>query len=150
MWSGDAPLERELLVMSLRDPEVRKLRAEFEEMGLEILTSLITLVIPRTRIAHARAAATVVQIASLEVAVERADLRPRFGARVSDKEIKAALADMVFRYLFTDGAKAGPPAPPVRSTPAPSTRTARRGRPARAAPDSSDGSGKKRGRIPRR
>ena len=100
----DAPLERELIKMSLRDPEVQKMRADFEAMGLEILTTLIEQVVPG-RVPDARAAALVVQIASIEIAAERAELRPQTGKRPSDAAVKAALREMVHAYLFTDSEK---------------------------------------------
>jgi AcrR family transcriptional regulator len=96
----DAPLERELIKMSLRDPEVQKMRADFEAMGLELLTVLINAVAPG-RVPDARAAALVIQIAAIEIASERAELRPRSGARQSDAAVKTALRDMVHSYLFS-------------------------------------------------
>jgi AcrR family transcriptional regulator len=95
----DAPLERELIKMSLRDPEVQRMRADFEAMGLDILTGLIETVVPG-RVADARAAALVVQIAAIEVAAERAELRPRTGIRPTDEAVKLALREMVHSYLF--------------------------------------------------
>jgi AcrR family transcriptional regulator len=100
----DAPLERELIKMSLRDPEVQKMRADFEAMGLEILTTLIDQVVPG-RVPDARAAALVIQIASIEIAAERAELRPQTGKRPSDAAVKAALREMVHAYLFSDSEK---------------------------------------------
>jgi AcrR family transcriptional regulator len=97
----DAPLERELIKMSLRDPEVQKMRADFEAMGLELLTALITEVVPG-RVPDARAAALVIQIAAIEVAAERAELRPRSGVRQNDAAVKTALRDMVHSYLFSE------------------------------------------------
>jgi AcrR family transcriptional regulator len=102
----DAPLERELIMMSLRDPEVQKMRADFEAMGLELLTALINEVVPG-QVPDARAAALVIQIAAIEVAAERAELRPRSGVRQNDAAVKAALRDMVHSYLFS--------APPKRT-----------------------------------
>jgi AcrR family transcriptional regulator len=106
----DAPLERELIKMSLRDPEVQKMRAEFEAMGLELLTALIEQVAPG-RVPDARAAALVIQIASIEVAAERAELRPSAGVRPGDAQVKAALRDMVHRYLFSEPGESRPRAP---------------------------------------
>jgi AcrR family transcriptional regulator len=97
----DAPLERELIKMSLRDPEVQKMRADFEAMGLEILTTLIEQVCPG-RVPDSRAAALVIQIASIEIAAERAELRPQTGKRPSDAAVKAALREMVHAYLFSE------------------------------------------------
>ncbi len=110
----DAPLERELINMSLRDPEVQKMRAEFEAMGLDMLTALIEAVVPG-RVPDARAAALVIQIACIEVAAERADLRPRAGARPPDAAVKSALREMLHRYLFAEPVRrVGRPARPAR------------------------------------
>jgi AcrR family transcriptional regulator len=95
----DAPLERELINMSLRDPEVQRMRADFEAMGLNILTGLIETVVPG-RVPDARAAALVVQIAAIEIAAERAELRPSTGKRPDDAAVKLALREMVHSYLF--------------------------------------------------
>jgi AcrR family transcriptional regulator len=95
-----APLERVYLSMSLQDPDVRRLRGEFEAKALDSLTALVAAVIPRRVAPDARAAALVIQVAALEVAGERAGLRPRSGPRVADRAVKAALGDMLHRYLF--------------------------------------------------
>jgi AcrR family transcriptional regulator len=102
-----AALERELIKMSLRDREVERMRAEFEGMGLNLLTALIETVVDPERYDDARAAALVVQTAGLEVAAERAGLRPRLGTSPSDAAVKRALREMIYRYLFA------PPAPPA-------------------------------------
>jgi AcrR family transcriptional regulator len=96
----DAELERVYIAMSLRDPEVEQLRAEFEEMGVEALATLIEGVIPREVAPNPRATALVIQIAAIEVASERAGLRPRAGAPVPDDDVKLALREMIHRYLF--------------------------------------------------
>jgi AcrR family transcriptional regulator len=98
----DAALERVYLAMSLADAGVARLRADFEARALELLTALIETVVPRTRVPNARAAAVVVQVSCLEVAAERAGLRPRIGEAVSDADAKRALATMCHRYLFCD------------------------------------------------
>lgn len=107
---SDAPLERELMAMSLRDREAERLRAEFESAGLDSLTALIELVVPKERVADARAAAIVVQTATLEVAAERAGLRPRLGATASDAAVRSALGDMLQRYLFAPPTATATPA----------------------------------------
>jgi len=113
----DAELERVYLVMSLRDPEVERLRAEFEALGVETLAALIRDLVPPKIAGNARAAATVVSIAAIEVACERAGLRPRVGPAVPDADVKLALREMIYRYLFAPTAS---PAParrrPVRSS----------------------------------
>lgn len=98
----DAELERVYLAMSFTDPEVLKLRAAFEARAQESLALLIGAVVPRSVAPNARAAAVVVQVAALEVAAERAGLRPRIGQGESDAEVKLALREMLCRYLFPD------------------------------------------------
>jgi AcrR family transcriptional regulator len=122
----DAPLERELIKMSLRDPEVQRMRADFEGMGLDLLTALIEAVVPG-RVSDARASALVIQIAAIEVAAERADLRPRAGARPADAPVKTALRDMVHAYLFpVSGRGRRAPAAPRRGGRGPAARGPRR------------------------
>jgi AcrR family transcriptional regulator len=97
---NDAPLHRVVASMSLRDPAVAKLRAEFEATGGSTLATLIASVIPRSVVPNPEAAALVLQIAALEVAGERAGLRPGTGSRVQDDDVRRALGDLVERYLF--------------------------------------------------
>jgi AcrR family transcriptional regulator len=96
----DAELERVYLAMSLRDPEVERLRAEFEALGVASLAQLIRDIVPRAVAPNPRATATVVSIAAIEVACERAGLRPRTGPQVPDADVKAALREMIYGYLF--------------------------------------------------
>jgi AcrR family transcriptional regulator len=112
----DAELERVYLAMSLRDSEVEKLRAEFEAAGREAVAQLIRDVIPRAVVPSPRAAALVVSIAGIEVACERAGLRPRVGPVAADAEVRRALGDMLERYLFP-AAPAAPPSPPPGGPP---------------------------------
>ena len=58
------------------------------------------------------AAARVIGITSVELAADRAGLRPRAGAAGgSDAAIKAALREMLYRYLFPgEAVTAAPPA----------------------------------------
>ncbi|HZS36170.1 MAG TPA: TetR/AcrR family transcriptional regulator [Polyangia bacterium] len=113
----DAELERVYLAQSLRDPEVEQLRAEFEEMGLDTLEALVDAVIPKEVAPNPRATALVIQIAAIEVASERAGLRPRSGPPLSDEDVKLALREMIHRYLFggvTEWKKLGKPKIPRR------------------------------------
>jgi AcrR family transcriptional regulator len=98
----DAELDRVYLAMSLADPAVEKLRVEWERSGLEAVTALITALVPRSVVPHPRAAAVVVQVAAMEVAAERAGLRPRLDGALPDAEVKAALREMIARYLFPE------------------------------------------------
>jgi hypothetical protein len=88
------------LAASLVDDEVAAVRAAAEAEDRAILARLIGALAPKECIPRAEAAALVVQIASLEVAAERAGLRPRSGPRVPDQDVKRALGDMLHRYLF--------------------------------------------------
>jgi hypothetical protein len=105
----DAELERVYLSMSYSDPEVRQLRAQYEDEGCQALTKLIELIVPREVIPDAAAAARVIGITAVEIAADRAGLRPRVSAGGSDASIKAALREMLYRYLFSETA-----APPAR------------------------------------
>jgi AcrR family transcriptional regulator len=115
-FQRDAALDRVLMQMSLRDPEVERLRAEFEEIGLTTLTRLIEQIAPRKRVPNARAAAIVIQVAALEIAGERAGLRPRLGPSVKDAEVKAALGDMLYRYVLGDEPCSAPSADKTAAT----------------------------------
>ena len=97
----DAELERVYLAMSLGDPDVAALRTEYEKSGLDALTQLIEAVAPREAAPHPRAAALVIQLAAMEVASERAGLRPRLDPRLPTAEVKAALREMLYRFLFS-------------------------------------------------
>lgn len=88
------------LALSMRDPEVERMRAEFDRRGRDALATLIDHVVPRARIADPLAAAEVIQIAAREVAVAT------FGARGAPAQperagaLRSALADMLYRYVF--------------------------------------------------
>lgn len=97
----DAELARVYLGMSLRDPDVEALRTEYERRGLDALTELVRAVVPPEAAPDPRAAALVVQLAVMEVASERAALRPALDPRVPDGEVKAALREMLYRFLFS-------------------------------------------------
>jgi AcrR family transcriptional regulator len=109
----DAELERVYLAMSLHDPEVEKLRIEWERSGLEALTTLIEAAVPRSVVPNPRAAAVVVQVAVLEAASERAGLRPTLDESIPDEDVKSALREMLHRYLFPE---VNEPVRPERST----------------------------------
>lgn len=96
----DAELERVYLSMSFSDPDVRQLRAEYEAMGCAALARLIELIVPRAVVPDPAAAARVIGIACVEVAADRAGLRPRSGQGGNDAAIKLALREMIYRYLF--------------------------------------------------
>jgi AcrR family transcriptional regulator len=105
----DAELERVYLAMSYSDPDVRKLRADYEARGCEALAKLIAIIVPREVVPDPAAAARVIGITAVEVAADRAGLRPHAGHSGSDAAIKHALREMLYRYLFNE-----PAAPPER------------------------------------
>ncbi|MGZ3406270.1 MAG: hypothetical protein ACXVAN_07480, partial [Polyangia bacterium] len=108
----DAELERVYLSMSYSDPDVRRLRAQYEDEGCQALTKLLEIVVPREVIPDAAAAARVIGITAIEIAGDRAGLRPRVGSGGgSDAAIKTALREMLFRFLFPGEVSA--PAPPA-------------------------------------
>jgi AcrR family transcriptional regulator len=96
----DADLERVYLAMSYSDPEVRSLRAEYESLGCQALAKLIEVICPREVIPDPVAAARVIGITAVEIAADRAGLRPRTGNAGSDRAVQAALREMLYRYLF--------------------------------------------------
>lgn len=99
----DPALSRVYLAMSLTDASVGELRARFEADERATLARLIEAAIPREVIADPEAAALVIQVAAVEVAADRAGLRPSRGRRVSDRAVKEALREMILRFLFPDG-----------------------------------------------
>ncbi|MCU1279531.1 MAG: transcriptional regulator, TetR family [bacterium] len=111
----DAELERVYLSMSYSDPDVRRLRAQYEDEGCQALTRLLEIIVPREVIPDAAAAARVIGITAVEIAADRAGLRPRVGTGGgSDAAIKAALREMLVRFLFPDALSAAPAAPRER------------------------------------
>jgi hypothetical protein len=103
--------------MSFSDPEVRQLRADYEAQGILALARLIDLVVAPGVVADSLAAARVIGIAAVEVAADRAGLRPRTGDDSSDEAVKTALREMTCRYLFPTSA------PPAAARPATAKRT---------------------------
>jgi len=96
----EAPFERVLLIMSLRDAEVMAIRARADALGLEVLTRVIDQIIPRSVVPNPRAAALVIHAAALEIAAERAGLSTGRGLGLSDAEVREALREMIHRYLY--------------------------------------------------
>jgi len=93
-------LQRELLGVALRDPEVSRIRQSFDERGRQALAALIEQVAPPDRIPDAVAAAEVIQIAAQEAALATTG---QLGIRKPQAEAKAlrrALSDMIYRYVF--------------------------------------------------
>ena len=98
----DAHISRVYVAMSLSDPRIAAMRAHGEAEDRAALAKLIGAIVPTTRVPDALAAAVVVQVAALEVAAERANLRPREGRRPSDAAVRLALREMIHRFLFGD------------------------------------------------
>jgi AcrR family transcriptional regulator len=96
----DAPFERVLFAMSLRDPEVMAIRARADALGLEMVTRMIDQIIPREVVPNPRAAALVIHAAALEIAAERAGLSTGRGLGLTDAEVREALGEMIHRYLY--------------------------------------------------
>jgi AcrR family transcriptional regulator len=100
----DAPLERVYLALSYTDPDVMRLRAEYEGLGCTALARLLEQIATREAVPDALAAARVISIAAVEIAADRAGLRPRLATGAGDAAVKTALRDMLYRYIFPGGA----------------------------------------------
>jgi AcrR family transcriptional regulator len=100
----DARIHKVFMSTSMSDPEVAELRAEFEAEERAELSRLIAAIVPRSVVPNPDAAAVVFEVAALEVAVDRSGMRPKKGKSVDDREVKRALGDMFFRYLFASDA----------------------------------------------
>ncbi len=85
--------------MSLRDVEVLRIREEFEEKGRRAIELLLEQVAPAERIDDARAAAEVIHIAAQEVALVALGCRG-VKPHADAARLRAALADMLYRYVF--------------------------------------------------
>lgn len=101
----DVGLARVYLTMSLTDPEVAALRAAQEAEERNTFGHLIAALVPRATVPNPEAAALLLQMFALELACERAGLRPRSGAPISDADMKLAACDVIHRYLFPETAK---------------------------------------------
>jgi len=92
-------LGRVYQALSLTDPDVARIRADYESRALDSLTIIIQQLVPRSSIADPRAAALVIQLAAVEIGAHQGDLRPRIST-VTDAAALRALVDMLHRYLF--------------------------------------------------
>jgi len=92
-------LGRVYQALSLTDPDVAQLRANYESRALDSLTAIIQELVPRSAVADPRAAALCIQLAAVEVGAHQGDLRPRI-SNVTDAAALRALVDMLHRYLF--------------------------------------------------
>lgn len=93
-------LHRVFVGMSLRDPEVSRIRVDFEEKSRHALAALIEQIVPRERVPDPLAAAEVIQIASQEVALATIGLHGDAPTRAGSDALRRALADMLYRYVF--------------------------------------------------
>jgi AcrR family transcriptional regulator len=99
--TGDNPeLHRVFVGMSLRDPEVSRIRVAFEERSRRALAHLIEQIVSRERIPDPLAAAEVIQIAAQEVALATIGLHGESPTRSGSAALRRALADMLYRYVF--------------------------------------------------
>lgn len=105
----NAAIGRVYIPASLTIPEVAALRAASEAEDRATVARLVAATVPREIVPSPEAAAVVIQVAALEVAAERAGLRPRKGPPVAAADLKLALRQMLQRYLFP-----GAPEPPAR------------------------------------
>jgi hypothetical protein len=95
-------LQRVFIAMSLRDPEVMRIRSDFAARASAGVAALMVQVAPPGRIPDAEAAAQVIQIAAEEVAIVTMGARgpPQSPERVV--ALRSALAEMFLRYVFGD------------------------------------------------
>jgi AcrR family transcriptional regulator len=100
---GEHPrLNHVFLALSMRDPDVARIRMDFEERGRSAIAALIFEVAPPGRIVDAAAAAEVIQIAANEVAVATIGSRGAPKTAENAARLRRALADMFYRYVFGD------------------------------------------------
>jgi AcrR family transcriptional regulator len=95
-------LQRVLLGVALRDPEVAEIRLAFDERSRQALALLIEQVAPPGRIPDAMAAAEVIQIAAQEVALATTGSLGTRKTRAEARALREALATMIYRYVFGD------------------------------------------------
>jgi AcrR family transcriptional regulator len=95
-------LHREFLAVAMRDAAVAKIRDDFEERGRAAVAALLSQVVARSRFADIDAAAQVMLIAAQDVALATAGLRGPPPTRAEAAALRAALADMLYRYVYGD------------------------------------------------
>ena len=84
--------------MALRDPAVAKVRREFDELSISMLTELITAIVPRSVVPDPAATAYVVYISVMQTALSLSGAAG--GPMVDPERAKKALADFLERALF--------------------------------------------------
>jgi AcrR family transcriptional regulator len=98
--AGNPELHRVLVAMSLRDPDVSRIRVRFEQKSRCALAALIAQLVPSDRIPDPDAAAQVIQIAAQEVALATIGLHGEAPSEAQALALRRALADMLYRYAF--------------------------------------------------
>jgi AcrR family transcriptional regulator len=93
-------LYRVFIAMSLRDPDVSRIRVEFEQRSQHALALLIGEIVATDRISDPLAAARVIQIAAQEVALTSIGLHGDAPDPIASAALRRALADMLYRYVF--------------------------------------------------
>lgn len=93
-------LLRTLVAMGYQDETVAALRAQYDRYDRERAARLIARIAPRSRIPHARAAATV-----LDVAVETLGLWAALHPGPESRGVKRATVDLVHRFLAAPEAR---------------------------------------------
>jgi AcrR family transcriptional regulator len=95
-------LQRVFIAMSLRDPEVMRIRSDFAARASAGVAALIVQVAPPGRIPDPEAAAQVIQIAAEEVAIVTMGGRGPAQSPERVLALRSALAEMFLRYVFGD------------------------------------------------
>ena len=98
-----AALQRVFLSMSYRDADVMAMRIRFESQGIEVLSMAIENMISREVVPHARAAAVVILATVLEIAADSTGIMPARSRGVGEEELRVALREMIYRYLYPSG-----------------------------------------------
>jgi AcrR family transcriptional regulator len=95
-------LNHVFIALSMRDPDVARIRMEFEQRARSAIAALIAEVAPPGRIDDPAAAAEVIQIAANEVAVATIGSRGPAPPPERAASLRQALADMFYRFVFGD------------------------------------------------
>jgi AcrR family transcriptional regulator len=93
-------LHRVFVGMSLRDPDVSRIRVNFEERSRHAIAALLELIVSRDRIPDPLASAQVIQIAAQEVSLATIGLHGEAVTNTQSAALRRALADMLYRYVF--------------------------------------------------
>ena len=93
-------LQRVFLEMSLRDEEVERLHARFDQLGEKLIADLLELLTTRDVVPNPAAAAHVIVVAAEEVTLSRAGLRVGSPPAIDDEALRFALREMIHRFVF--------------------------------------------------